>query len=127
MATGTIPNKLDLVWTNPSPTSTFAAQTVSIDLSKYSFVWIQFSVNSTGTNPNSFTALFPVNGDSFQTQASINVSGNTGSPCNCVTRIVTPILSGVTFSSGYQKFTNVDNTQPTVADNRAVPLYIWAF
>lgn len=32
--------KMDLLWTNPSPTSSFASQTVSIDLSNYAGVLI---------------------------------------------------------------------------------------
>ena len=31
---------MDLLWTNASPTSAFAAQTVSLDLSEYSFIMI---------------------------------------------------------------------------------------
>ena len=43
--------KMDLLWTNPSPTSSFSGQTVSIDLSEYDFVYItglQLNTNSVG-------------------------------------------------------------------------------
>lgn len=30
--------KIDLLWTNPSPTTSFAAQTVSLDLSDYDLI-----------------------------------------------------------------------------------------
>ena len=35
-------SKMDLLWTNASPTSNFAAQTVALDLSKYSKVIINY-------------------------------------------------------------------------------------
>ena len=42
MATGIIPKNAVLVWENPSPTSDFAAQQVSVDLSKYDAVYIGY-------------------------------------------------------------------------------------
>ena len=33
--------KMDLLWTNPAPTASFAAQTVSLDLSQYDLVYIK--------------------------------------------------------------------------------------
>lgn len=41
MATGTITNNIDLLWTNPNPTASFAAQTISLDLSKYRFIEVE--------------------------------------------------------------------------------------
>ena len=38
-------NKLELLWTNPNPTSDFAAQTLSIDLSNYDGVVIESARN----------------------------------------------------------------------------------
>lgn len=38
--------KMDLLWTNPSPTSDFAAQTVPLDLSEYSMLIIVTEVTS---------------------------------------------------------------------------------
>lgn len=32
--------KMDLLWTNPSPTSDFASQTLSIDLSDYDYIYV---------------------------------------------------------------------------------------
>ena len=43
MASGIIPTDgMALLWTNGSPTSSFSAQTISVDLSKYSHVCIGF-------------------------------------------------------------------------------------
>lgn len=41
MATGTITNNIDLLWTNPNPTASFAAQNISLDLSKYRFIEVE--------------------------------------------------------------------------------------
>lgn len=42
MATGTIPKSKTLLWTNPSPTATFVAQTIAIDLTGYDAILIEF-------------------------------------------------------------------------------------
>lgn len=39
-----------LLWTNASPTSEFAAQTISLDLSDYAFVWIEYCFSSSFTS-----------------------------------------------------------------------------
>lgn len=38
--------KMDLLWTNPSPTSEFSAQTVSVDLSGYDAFYVECTVQS---------------------------------------------------------------------------------
>lgn len=38
MATGTITNNIDLLWTNPSPTASFVGQDIYLDLTKYSAI-----------------------------------------------------------------------------------------
>ena len=38
--------KMDLLWTNPNPTSSFGAQTISIDLSDYSLIIISHYTNN---------------------------------------------------------------------------------
>ena len=56
--------KMDLLWTNPSPTSDFASQTVSLDLTDYSYLFIvqrQYK-DSSG---NSSTALLPIDGVTY--------------------------------------------------------------
>ena len=37
--------KMDLLWTNPSPTSSFSPQTVSLDLSEYNLVYAIFNIS----------------------------------------------------------------------------------
>lgn len=41
--------KMDLLWTNPSPTSDFASQTVSLDLSEYDHLYVSYLALSSGT------------------------------------------------------------------------------
>ena len=56
--------KMDLLWTNPSPTSSFSAQTVSLDLSKYNYIYIiqkQYADNS----GNSGCSMIPVDGRTY--------------------------------------------------------------
>lgn len=51
----------NLLWTNPSPTSAFAAQTVSLDLSGYDEVEIQFK-HFTDSNVYAFAKCFKNDG-----------------------------------------------------------------
>lgn len=50
---------IDILWTNPNPTSSFSAQTINIDLSNYAFIFI---VSMTlGSREQKITSgLFPV-------------------------------------------------------------------
>lgn len=65
-----------LLWTNPSPTSSFAAQTVSLDLSDYDEVEIAVRLYSGGSSPVIFvrgsvgllSSALGVRNDSFLTQ-----------------------------------------------------------
>lgn len=55
-------NNMDLLWTNPSPSSAFASQTISLNLSKYKFVYITFK-RTTGTSIDSYAmSLFLMKG-----------------------------------------------------------------
>ena len=46
-----------LLWTNPNPTSAFAAQTISLDLSKYDAVAIDLTMYTAGSNVHNQTFL----------------------------------------------------------------------
>lgn len=54
--------KTDLLWTNPSPTSNFSAQTVSLDLSEYETVIVLFKGGSENSN---FSSLVATKGNSY--------------------------------------------------------------
>lgn len=48
-----------LLWTNPSPTSAFAAQTLNIDTSQYEYIYIKFYATQWDDTVNE--AIFPTN------------------------------------------------------------------
>lgn len=79
-----------LLWTNPNPASSFAAQTVSLDLSGYDEVQIDIA----GTTANTTTT------QSFSFRVGIgglsNISAN-----NIWWRYITPSSTGVEFGTGY--------------------------
>lgn len=70
---GGIPRSIRLIWSNPSPTSSFAAQTISIDLSAYSWFAVRaiFSISSPSNLP---LAIFTVDEDGKRIQS---VAGDT--------------------------------------------------
>lgn len=84
--------KMDLLWTNPSPTASFAAQTVSLDLSDYRcfVVYIRHY-----TNDNSISSAFLVKSD---IETMLTAHGQTG---NWACRYITSITNnGVIFGNG---------------------------
>ena len=64
MASGTIKNlpftRLDLLWTNPSSTSSFAAQDVSVNLDGYDLVAIKVRFTTTETSVALTLMFFPI-------------------------------------------------------------------
>lgn len=40
---------VDILWTNPSPSSSFAAQTISVDLTGYDLIFIEYKAISSST------------------------------------------------------------------------------
>ena len=84
-------SSLVLLWTNPSPSASFAAQKISLDLSNYSFVFVV----------SSGSVLVKVGAGSAWIVSNV-------SP-NLRLRSVTASATGVTFGAGYQGSTQ-DNT-----------------
>lgn len=121
MATGTKQKNIVLLWTNQNPTSAFSAQTVPIDLSGYSLLYIVFTPNST----NSSTVRIPVlarKADEIMVNSYINLSGTGG--ITLVFRYFSSSNSGVSFESGQSKAVSSSSSAST--DNaRCVPLYIY--
>ena len=46
--------KADLLWTNPSPTASFAAQTVSLNLSSYRYVVVTTNLSTSNSQANGY-------------------------------------------------------------------------
>lgn len=105
---------MDLLWTNSSPTASFGAQTVSLDLTDYSYVYIECCMINTYTSTYIHAFIFKVN-----TGLSYTMMGG-GS--YLMHRDATPTLSGVTFGSGYN--VNTYGTD-TASDYRMIPLKIY--
>ena len=102
-----------LLWTNPTPAASFAAQTISLDLSDYNEVEIFIAGNSTNhnTSTESFKLLIGKGG-------LLNISANV-----IWWRYVTPRINGVEFGSGYQTPTYGSNG--TADNSLMVPFKIY--
>ena len=89
--------KIDLLWTNPSPTASFAAQTVSLDLSEYEIIGV-YLLLSPSYKHLSIMNLFTTDGLGVADDA-FAICGNDGT---YVQRKITSISpNGITFDSGY--------------------------
>lgn len=117
--TPTVP---ELLWTNPNPGSAFSEQTVTLNLSQYKSVAIEYrgayNKNYSGmvflTVP--FTP-FTSAGNTWQQLCINTTTGNNPSPRYCYGRKVTVTTSGITFSTGQY--------QTTASNNYAIPLRIF--
>ena len=113
-----------LLWTNSSPNGSFAAQTVAIPLSDYSFVVIEYGVDGVGTLRTSLLpvpTLPPPEGySSYNELQGIYVSGSNGRMAKRSLQIST---TGIVFGSG-TRFDNYNSGNST--DNSVcIPTRIW--
>lgn len=103
--------RLTLLWTNASPGSSFAAQTVSLDLTAYDFVVI-FLSTSTSTAGQARMA------DNGRTVKGYGGYLGTAFKSDNYTRDILGVSdSGVTFAGGY--------INATTGDQYAIPRYIY--
>ena len=101
--------QIDLLWTNPNPDSSFAAQTVSIDLSSYDAILVQMrNVYNGGIRGMGIVLKESIN-------HSVGVFGT--SETKTFRRSVNASDTGVTFGAGY----NGENS----SSNAAIPLLIY--
>ena len=102
-------NVFTLVWANENPDVDFPAQTVSLDLSAYSFILISYRH---GTNGNyQSTAIIPIDGSThiiYVNYLSNNYNYKRG---------VTVTATDITFTTGYR--------QDTANKEYCIPLKIW--
>lgn len=100
---------MDLLWTNASPTSTFASQSQSIDLSKYKFVYIIFRQFTSNSNYIGFlvkvdgsTNLISVGDDAFAYRLiTVNTSGVTYTDASYCTEYASKVTNN-SFAIPYQ-------------------------
>ena len=90
---GTLEMELDLLWTNASPTASFTAKTVSVDLSGYQLALIVFAPFIADNRYGMATLLCPVDGDKYSMTFTAYTSNRNGK------RDATVATSGVTFSA----------------------------
>ena len=115
-----------LLWTNPAPTSTFAAQTVTLDLSGYKFVLIEYSQDYGFVTS---TVMFPVPTITPSSgYAAYNVYMNlhwVSSQFTIFQRRCTISTSGITFEEATE-FTAYNTSLSTSTNNNlGVPKRIW--
>lgn len=107
--------EMDLVWTNPSPGNAFAAQTVSLNLSKYQAILIRtLWYASSDASVRTYSNLFLPNG-----KFNINVGKevNTQRPLDISS-------TGVVFQD-CSKYMTYGNSTGTVDNNTLVPYQIY--
>lgn len=100
-----------LLWTNPNPSSTFAAQTIPINLSSWHLIAILAKPQETGSTTSVFLAA-------VGTDNILSVP-NIGSTQYFYKRNATISSSGVTFSTGYR------NTNGTTGTGYCIPTAIY--
>lgn len=110
----------ELLWTNPNPSSAFATQTVSLDLSEYDAVEIVFAY-STGALTDTDTKKAHIgNGARVLFGVALSESGNP----YIMSRGFTVANGGVLFGTPYRKQQNA-NTSATTINTDAIPLKIY--
>ena len=109
---------LDLLWTNANPSSNFAAQTVAVDLSGYTYVGIIFK-SSTGATYNFSTPLYIFQKNSYW---SYNNEGGG----YLIQRVVNVLNdgSGITFGDCSRLNTYPNGTR-TTDNGRLIPYQIY--
>ena len=115
MASGTIKsNNWKLVWTNPTPTSEFPAQTISLNLSTYSEIKLIIRASIENAGENLGFAEIPSTGFQVFWLASGIINS----------RAFSGITStGITFNTG-RKYTTYGNV--TNDNNIGIPIRIYA-
>lgn len=88
-----------LLWSNPSPTSNFSAQTIPLDLSEYSFVGI--TMRKAKPSGDDAALHFNIVGVGWTNARVFGHASSLGYIYDSY-RNVTVTTSGVTFSSGYE-------------------------
>ena len=112
-----------LVWENASPSSAFAAQTISIDLSDYSEIKVHSTLNT--SQLAYFIDYFAlIDGKTHEVSHAYNISGSGG--WNVCLREFTPSPTGVVFAGGFSKGNNQSSGNATTDNVRLAPLAIYA-
>lgn len=106
-----------LLWTNPSPTADFAAQTISLDLSDYD----EIEIEARHTPSLNAYCKVKVGDDGYMYAPELSGTG-TGYVQN-VARKFTVSSSGIVFGGGY--YTYGSNSSATASNSKLVPIRIY--
>ena len=102
-----LPLSMKLLWTNSNPSTSFAAQTVSLDLSGYDAVYILARNVPVTDTQNSLVSMLALKGQASSLVVTSRLSNNTGA------RRFTATDTGVAFEyCGYNGQTNNDVLVP---------------
>ena len=110
-----------LLWTNASPTSSFAAQTVPLDLSEYSELLVSFRMGDGGIDATYY--VYGVIGD-YQTFQRVYMTSNTSYQAR---RSFQSSQLGISFGDGYEgNVTTSTGSNAVVSNSVAQPIKIYA-
>lgn len=89
--------KMDLLWTNSSPSSAFGAQTIALDLSAYSMIYTMYciAVDVADSAKRYNTCMQNVDGKPYQ-----HASYYSGNSSNMTRRTITATTTGIIFENG---------------------------
>lgn len=117
--------QMEVLWENPDSTAEFAAQTISIDLSNYTYVLIKtlFLTNEAYVNLKKFS-MFEKGETSILSHLNEVYSGNANIYDGI--REITVNDDGIIFTDcNYRKINTSDATTTTVENNACIPLKIY--
>lgn len=119
MATGTINSNSVLLWTNPNPSASFGAQTISLDLSKYKFIEVYAKDGSSaGVNSSCKARVGLSSAQLLHCTAAGDATYGTISNF----RTVTATTSNVKFTDNRQVYTG---SAPIATNQYNIPQEIW--
>lgn len=112
--------KPTLLWSNASPTSSFAAQTVSLDLSEYGYIDIECRHT---TSKDEYVVVRIPKGQSYYNYFVSELDDTSSYNPHFRSRKITTSDSGVTFGGGYNK--SAGATYAQTGNNMCVPIRIY--
>lgn len=110
---------ITLLWTNPNPTATYAAQSISIDMTSYKAAIIEFNYTDTSYGYSVIAAK-----DGLPMQANCITNIMSASIGNVVYRTAQVTASAIVISDCYRKAFNA-TTAGTVDNTRMIPQRIY--
>lgn len=121
MATDVIRKGFVKVWTNTSPSTSFVAQDVAMDLSTYDAVLVHFK-SSTSSDSFDVLAYGLINGGDYQGLVVTNLAGSNA--ISMAVRYFDPYTDKVVFDNATVKNTT-STSAGTTTNTRMIPLAVY--